>query len=303
LIIPGHPLNPDFKIAANYNKGKILKNGQLLFDGTIFVHIYLVICIMTKLLITLLTFVLLLLSCERGELHEDPDYPSTYYKIDESDLSQMKSSLASNYEYIKSTINDFGFCYLGENYTITQPPEIPYLLTEADAIQLASKFISEHPIETGIENPENVKISKSYTFPGGTHWTIVSSLQKIDNTEVLYTEIIIKIISGELVSCEGNWFPNIYIPSKFNFSESQAKNHIIGRQVTHYGMGGEEYFETITGSAIESSTADIKILPVKSKEKIELRVTWMIYISDVSCRVYVDVMTGEIVKQSSSLIS
>lgn len=258
---------------------------------------------MTRQFLKLLTVSLLIISCEKSDFYIDPDYPTTFKKLPDEEISQMRTSLTNDYPFIRSTLNEFGFCYPSDYYEVIDPPPISHLLTEAESIELAREFILKHPSETSIENLGDLNISRVYSLSEGIHWVVVSSIQKVDTIEVLYADIVFRFKNGELVNCEGNWFPNIYIPDKFNFSESKAKTNIIGKQVTHYGMGGEEYFQTISRSALENSTTDLKIVPIKSADKIELRVAWMIYIPAVSCEVYVDVMTGQIIKQASTLIS
>ena len=251
----------------------------------------------------LIFFFLLLISCEKNDLYVDPDYPTTFYKLSDEMVSQMRLSLSNDYPYLRSTLNEFGFCYPSDYYDVMNPPSNSHLLTETESIELAKDFISKHPSETGIENLEDLSISKVYSLPGGTHWIVVTSFQKVDTIEVLHTDIAFNFQNGEIISCEGNWFPNIYIPTKFNFNESKAKINIIGKKVSHYDIGGDEYFETITKSAIEKSTADLTIVSIKSADKIEIRVAWMIYVPEVSSKVYVDVMTGKIIRQESTVIS
>lgn len=247
---------------------------------------------------------LLFWGCERNDLITDPDYPATYYKIPAATLTQMRTALLTEYKYLRSDLNDFGFCYLPENYITTKPPEIPNILTETEVKAIANSFIVAHPDETGIENPGEVTYSKSHSLPGGTDWSVVTSLQKADTAEVLNSDLILRIKNGVLVSCSGNRYPEIHIPDNFKFSIDKAKIHIIGKEVTHYNVGGEKYYVTISKSDLEGSTAGLKIVPVKSADKIELRVTWMINIpGPVFCKVYVDVMTGEIIREDPTIIS
>ena len=47
----------------------------------------------------------------------------------------------------------------------------------------------------------------------------------------------------------------------------------------------------------------VKIYPVKSDDKIQLFVTWKIYIPDVYYIIYIDVMTGEVIASEPTIIS
>lgn len=259
---------------------------------------------MTKQLLRFLPVAFLLVSCERESLYFDPDYPSTYFELTTSVLSTMRTSLSSNYPYLKTSVDQFGFCYWPNDYIDTNPPPIPNMMTEVAATQLARNFISGQPAETGIKNLDDLVIAKTYPLSGGIHWVVVTSNQKSNNIEVVYTEVVIRITNGTLVSCEGNWFPNVYIPDKFNFDESGAKTTLIGKDVTHYNFGGQKYYVTITKPDIINISGELKIVPIKTDNKIELRVTWMFNIpSPVYCKVYADVMTGEIILQEPTIIS
>ncbi len=258
---------------------------------------------MRRQLLKLVTFSLLLIGCEKNDLSIDPDYPTTYYKLPDVLVSQMRTSLLNEYKYLHSTLNEFGFCYPSENNEGTEPPSAVNYLTESKSIEFIKEFITKRTSETGVKNPEDFNISEVYPLSGGIHWVVVSSNQKVDTIDVIYTNIIFRFKNGELVNCEGNWYPDIYIPDKFNFSAGDAKTHIIGEKVSHLGFGGDQYFQTISKSSIENSTADLKIVPVSSPDKIELRVAWMIYLPELSSKVYVDVMTGKIIRQESTIIS
>jgi hypothetical protein len=216
----------------------------------------------------------------------------------------MRNSLVTNYPYLNTSIDQFGFCYWPIDYTGTNPPPVSISLTETDAIQLAKNFVSTHPIETGIKNINNLVIAKVYSLPGSAIWMLVTSNQKVNDIEVLYAQVTIEIKNGSLFACSGNWFPDIYIPDKFNFSESAAKSHLVGKNVTHYDIGGQKYYVNISKPDIDKCSGLLKVIPVKSENKIELRLTWMFDIpGPVYCKVYADVMTGEIIQQTPTIIS
>jgi hypothetical protein len=259
---------------------------------------------MTRHLFKFLIVFLLIVGCKRENLYVDPIYPSTYFEIPTEVLSSIRNSLATNYPYLKTSINQFGFCYWPNDYINTNPPSISNLLTEADAIQLARNFISVNSLETGIKKIADLSIETVYPLSGGIHWVVVISNQKVNNIEVRNTEVVIRITYGALVSCEGNWFPDVYIPAKYNFSESAAKSQLAGKEVTHYNIGGQKYYVTITKPDLDKCSAELKIVPIRTEKKIELRVAWMFNIpSPVYCKVYADVMTGEIILQETTIIS
>jgi hypothetical protein len=259
---------------------------------------------MTRQLLRFLPVILLLVGCEREDLYVDPDYPSTYFEIPKDILLSKKTTLATNYPYLRTSVDQFGFCYWPNDFRDTNPPVNSELLTDIKATQLTKNFIAGHPEETGIRNIEDLVIAKVYPISGGIHWTVVTSNQKVNGTEVINTEVVTKFTNGFLVSCVGNWFPDIYIPDKFNFNVSSAKTHLVGQNVTHYNFAGQKYYVTITKPDIANISGELKIVPSRNDDKIELRLTWMFNIpSPVYCKVYFDVMTGEIILQIPTIIS
>ena len=55
---------------------------------------------------------------------------------------------------------------------------------------------------------------------------------------------------------------------------------------------------------IDKSTIGLKILPITTNDKIELRVSWLFNIpGPVFYKIYVDVMTGEIIREEPTIYS
>lgn len=253
----------------------------------------------------LLPFALLLGSCEKND--SDSYYPTTLRVLPSETLSQMRSSFALKNQYLVSSLNEFGFCdYLEDPLTAESPP-VRDLSTESEAIEIVKNFASKNKSETGVENPDDLtfsQISSDTGYAGIVTWHLRTSHQKVDDIEVIYAGIVFHITSREVTGCVGNWYPDIYIPEKFNISQTKAKTDLIGKTVSHYTFGGDVYYVTISKTDIEMSTINLKILSVTSDDKIELRVTWLInFPNPVYYQIYVDVMTGEIIGEAPTIIS
>jgi len=260
---------------------------------------------MTKHLLKFLLFPILLISCEKDNF--DSTYPTTFKVVPSEAISQLRTSFSSNNKYLTTTLNEFGFCgYFGDPLTVDSPPRRD-LLTESEAIDLVKNFVSGNRSETGVENPGDLKftqISSSSGYNGTIGWSLKSSYQKVDTIEVLYSEIIFHITNREVTFCIGNWFPDIYIPRNFNFNQNKAKTLLINKVVSHYTIAGQAYYVTISTSDLDNSTIGLKILPITTDDKIELRVGWLINIpGPVYYKIYIDVMTGEIIGQEPTIIS
>ena len=201
-----------------------------------------------------------------------------------------------------TSLNEFGFTdYSGDPLSAdSPPPQDP--LTESGAIGVVKNFVSRNRSETGVRNPDDLNFTQIFTNPGyggAEGWILRSSNQKVDTIEVMYSEILFHITNREVTFCIGNWYPYIYIPGNFHVGQNRAKSSLLNKVVTHYSMAGEPYYVTISASDIEKSTTGLKILPLVTDDKIELRVAWLINIpGPVYYKIYIDVMTGAIMDRS-----
>jgi Zn-dependent metalloprotease len=260
---------------------------------------------MTKQLPIILLLSILFSSCEKFEIPED--YPSIYQKLQSSRLSQMRTSLAMQNPYLVTSVNDFGFCdYLDDLLDVDTPPLQPSI-SQSEAIEITKYFISQHPIETGVKNSEDIsfyKISTDTGYGGAIGWHFKTTNQKADTIEVMYSMILIHLTNGVVTSCYGNWYPYIFIPSHFNISQNKAKADLIGKTLSHYTIGGSEYYVTIKKADLDKSSIGLKILPIENEDIIELRVCWKINIPQpVYYEIYIDVMTGKIISQIPTIVS
>jgi hypothetical protein len=244
-------------------------------------------------------------SCERNDF--DSNYPTTFKVYSSETLSQMQTSFSSKNKYLTTSLNEFGFCGFFGDPLIVESPPIQELLTQSEAIEIIKNFVSKNIPETGVENPNDLtfsQISRSSEYGGAVGWSFKTSYQKVDTIEVMYSVIIFHITNREVTFCVGNWFPDIYIPRKFNISQNNAKTYLIGKVVSHITFVGEKYYVTISKADIDKSTTSLKILPITTEDKTELRVSWQINIPrPVYYIIHVDVMTGEIIGQEPTIIS
>jgi hypothetical protein len=112
------------------------------------------------------------------------------------------------------------------------------------------------------------------------------------------------IKNREIEYCIGNWYHNIYVPKSFNFDQDKAKAILVNKVVSHTTIGGQQYNVTISATDLNSSITKLKILPLTTDDKIELRVSWQINIpGPVYYKIYVDVMTGDIIGEEPTIIS
>jgi hypothetical protein len=256
----------------------------------------------------ILLILFLAVSCEKGTEYNIPkNYPTTFNKLPTGTLSQLRTSYALKNPYMTSSINDFGFCdYVGDPLNVGTPP-LQYLLSESEVIEIVKNFVSNNSSVTGVKNSNDLnfyQVSTTTGFGGSTGWHFKTVNQIVDTIEVLYSMILFHLTNGVVTSCYGNWFPEIFIPSEFNVSQTKAKADLIGKVVSHCTIGGTEYSVTISETDLANSKTGLKVLPTENEDKTVLQVCWQINIpGPVGYIIYVDVMTGKIVGQEPTQLS
>jgi hypothetical protein len=255
-------------------------------------------------LLIFLTIMILLCSCEKTNI--PAEYPTTYHKLTESVLDQKQTDYINRNQYIRSSINGFGFCDFSGDPMSTEAPPFIGEISESQATDIILEFVSKNSAETGINDPDELDFYSSSDdkgYDGSDLWHFRSENQIIDTIEVLQSSILFHLVNGKVTSCYGNWYPYIYIPCEFIYNPSKAKLVLIGKVVSHYTIAGKEYTYTVSGNNLEKSICHLKILPKEYEDIIELRVCWQIYVPDVFYILYVDVINGEIVGQAPTIIS
>lgn len=233
----------------------------------------------------------------------DPNYPTTFYKLDSVTLSQKKAAFDQRNRYIQTTLNEFGFCASPYYLEKDSPPYINNL-PENQAIDSVKKFISKNASETGMNNPDELTINWSYNYtgPAYNYWRFSSPTEKINGIEVVSTFINFMLMNGEMQECESCWYPDVYIPASYVLDQQQAKSLLIGRILTYTDWGGyPSYYTIISPDNVNSAGTRLVIFPLNNGQNIQLRVTWEITLLEY--KIYVDVMTGEIVYRECMMIS
>ena len=252
---------------------------------------------------------LFVFACNKEDnLLHDSNYPTTIRPLDTKILEQKRLAFLSQNEFIASSLDEFGFCIPIESTPNSLQPPLTEPLTEPQAIEKAKKFIDQNKDYLGVVEPDKINISKAWLstgyYDGGTMWRIDTHYQKYDTIQVLFSNISILIKNSEVNYCTGNWYPNIYIPAKFNFDQENAKSSLKNKTVWHSDISGQSHSMKITDQALATSQINgLKIYPIKSDDKIQLFVTWKIYVPDVYYILYVDVMTGDVIAEEPTIIS
>ena len=234
----------------------------------------------------------------------DPNYPTTIYKLDNNTLLQKRTEYAERNRYLRTTLDEFGFCASSGLVEAESPPFIGDI-SQDQAMDTVRNFISKNPHETGINNPNDINFyrsSKSTNNDGSIiDWSLRISNQQADNITVIGTEIYIHVRNGEISRCNGNWYPEIYFPINFNIDQESAKSLLIGRVLEYYNASGQYNFKTISLNDLNQATVNLSVFPINTDETIELHVAWQIHIDNMWYIIYVDVMTGEILLKNMTV--
>jgi hypothetical protein len=260
---------------------------------------------MNKRFSILLPFTLLLFSCEESSYLTE-DYPTIIEKINPDRLNTMRIEFARQNVYVETSLGDYGFCGFSDALIPSVIPSVDTTVSKSEAIEIAKEFISQNSRYTGVKDIDDINFSKveemRRSWDGNKCWHLVTINQRIDTVELLSSSILINIRGEEVTYCLGNWFPDIYIPKRFNITSEKATKLLLNRKVTHYTWGGSIEM-VITSESLHGSTARLVIITIEREDRIEIHVAWKIYIPRVSFILYVDVMTGEVIGEEPTIIS
>jgi hypothetical protein len=256
------------------------------------------------LVIAAIIFGTALTSCKKNDSAEDPKYPTIIYRLSEEVLVQKRNDFALRNPDVCNSLNQFGFCEI-----IPSPcggNGISGGFTEDEAIAAVKEFVARNPEYTGVSNLNDLKfrsISSLIGYNDAVFWDFRTENQVINDIEVDNTVMLLHTRNWKLYQCRGNHFPNVYVPKKFNFNVEQAKSLLLGKEIIHWSWGGPYSEGIVSKEHLQQSTAKLIIVPVKTDEKIELRVAWQINLQAPLYYIFeIDVMTGEIIREMPTII-
>ena len=245
--------------------------------------------------------------CEEGipeefqeELPNDINYPTTISRLPEETLLQMRKDFAQRNPYVCSSLNQFGFCASDAVEAMDAPSGY---FTKEEAIEAIKEFVARNPEHTGISNPDDLQLEQMRSTTHNNipvNWHCFAGQKEINNLEINNICIVFHTRNRALYSCDGNYFPNVYIPEKFNFDLERAKSRLLGKEIFHVGWGGEYSLGIIKAKHLKDCPANLIVVPLITDEKIELRIAWQIKTLAIFA---VDVMTGKIIREESCVIS
>ena len=255
-----------------------------------------------KLNIHILFALFFLISCDENNNIKDPEikplYPTTIEKLEESELTKLRYEYHHRNYFICTSLNKFGFSDCCEDFGPSSggsPPAVLSSLPENQATEMIESFLLLNQMHTGINSVNNLTYShkKFEIINSNIFWSFRVSNQKIDSIEVLHSEIRIQLENGKVTWCVGNWYPEVYIPETFNYSQGESKFLLLNTSI--YSEEVQDNL-TITEENLCESDVRLVVFPLETVEKIELIVAWEIFIPfPFNYLFYIDAMTGNVV--------
>ncbi len=252
----------------------------------------------------LLIYVLIFISCEKNlDFPIDKNYPTTILKLSDSEYSKLLSDFSTKNKYVYSSLDSFGFCTIA-NRVVPEPPT--KTIDQEKVQEIINEFIAKNNKETGIAIGQTTianEIKENSNYKGEQLFSSVIGNPIIEKIEILFSPIIFHLKNGEIVSCHGHHYKDVYIPSSFNVDSVKVKSLLESYELTHFDIAGRPQPFKIKTDDLKNTKTDLKIYPKKDYKKIELRLVWEVYIPSVNFIVYVDVMTGEKLLATPTIIS
>ena len=242
-------------------------------------------------------------SCNKEDTSKDINYPTTIYRLPKGTLLQMRNDFAQRNPNVYTTLNQFGFCSIGEYSGVAGSPDG---FTKEEAIAAVKEFVARNLEYTGVNSPDDLHfrtIHSSIGYNNVVSWSFRTENQIINNIEVKDTELLFNTLTKTLVSCQGNHFPKVYVPEKFNFDAERAKSKLLGKEAVHWGWAGQYSLGIVKEEHLQECPTNLIIVPITTEDKIELHVAWQIRVDAVYYVYTVDVMTGKIIGESPTIIS
>jgi hypothetical protein len=246
-------------------------------------------------------------SCSREEnplssylKYFDPNYPTVLSPIDSTELQALQQEFdeLNNYS-IRTKLNAFGLPE-SRNYAIVHPnPAIK--LTEDEAFQIAKTCILKNGKFINVADMDGITQNKAWYISqnsDSTAWGFRFGPQEFGEYEVAYSRVTVNLYADGVFYLTSTWFPDVYIPTAINYDKAAAKKVVIGDKIIWYAFDGSPNEFIVSESSITKPVIK-SIYPVKVEDSIQMRATWKIPIlhsSTIGWHIYVDVMSGEIVK-------
>jgi hypothetical protein len=259
------------------------------------------------------------LGCESLSLDDKVDgYPVTIDRLNISDLEVLNQKYhEKNNNLICSTLNEYGFTGYSRvlfpdnvNPCLSRTElkqEIPF---NNDLLNLAKQVLKENFEYTGVEITESLVIEDITSLNGCTicegdinsvplQWKFTFQPQKVNDLEVMDSEILVYIDKNGVNRIWGNWFP-VTDPGFVDFGSVAAKEKALGMKV-RYADSKNQVFEQEIAQEHLSGEPELKFVPIEIDEKLEIHKAWVLNVlqentQEVRWKIFISTVSGDVLE-------
>lgn len=236
--------------------------------------------------------------CGAIEFSEIPQYPVTIEPLSLLTLDELNKKYQSENEgQICSTLNEYGFTgysrilFSNNINPCTYKDVVRIEIRNPDSlILLAKRVVVKNKEYTNVSDIDELEIVELLPLYGCTicegpdinsvplEWKITFGAQKIDNIEVMGTEINVFVDAHGVNRIWGNWYDEYYAPELINVGYLQAQQTVIDTSIALKPITGQDSILTVTTEMLGEPF--FQIVPYKNKlGMLEIRKTWKIPIN------------------------
>lgn len=227
------------------------------------------------------------------------NYPYTIYAKSADEIAVLQSEFDSlNENKICMVLDQFGFT---DDSHCQEKTVEENIVDQKKILSLVKSALVKNSKFTNVLDTSNLKVKKfDQVGRSPFHHKIFFEEQVVEGLTVEESRIDVFFYGDYVYRIEGSWYPEIPIPPKeYGYSVSEAKNKIIWKKFEYYCWSQMEI--TITRQSILDEYTERCIYPIVSDKSIEFRVVYRFSIGRgvpqrPSFHIYVDIITGEIIK-------
>lgn len=238
-----------------------------------------------------------------GEDYIDPDYPTVIYALPATELNTLQQEFNTlNHSSIQNKLNQFGYVGKTDRMKMHANPGIPIDRTEA--LRIAVECMLKNAKFTNVRDSLDYVNNIDEIIPletDSTKWRIIAKPQMYNGVEICGPRIRAFVYGDGVYRLQGFWYQHIHIPHKENITPNEAKEIVTGDTIIWHDIAGRPVEFIVTGNTIGVPIRKT-IFPLETSDSITLHVTWEVPIlffpsdSDVFWHMYVDIMTGEVIR-------
>lgn len=254
----------------------------------------------TSIIILLCVFVF---ACSKDDSQDYPyiitTYPATYYIMPASEFAILKNEFLADKDcnFITS-INSFGFCAFPEDYNSPCNYDCTPL-NESRARKLTMNFISSNKKYLGIKDTSLINDISYHSYNGGyvcnwidsVNWNVSIGSQKVQELEVKYSGIYLRLNNKGVTYAVGNWYPIVNIPKRDKITYEGAKASLIGKSFD-FMCWTNIHVQIKSTTQWSEPEARKFIYPITNNNSTKLHVVWVLRTGIFEF--LVDVMTGKV---------